>query len=181
MIAHYKKFKNGLYLHGLNRLVAKPNNNRIPLRIIDEMQTKPVLTNYTIMHPDLECLTTAALDRTHSEMWMIIRVTSQRHIGKIVRNILNRNDLRQQFHRLYVGWTMGKITRLKKCKLDKMNLSEKVCDVVEGYYQMYMRRIMNRYNCYIMRSQENQKVFMPLRQYTKCESIKHSKTNPYNK
>ncbi len=132
------------------------------------------------MNPDLECLTTAILDQNQSEMWMIIRVTSETRVSKIIGNILKRVDLRKEFHRLYAGWTMNKITKLKKSKLDKMHLTEKVCDIVDEYYEMYVCGIINRYNCYIMRSQAYQKVFMPLRQYKKCESI-NSKTTPFNK
>eukprot|EP01084_Bolivina_argentea_P061998 113345_1 len=180
MIAYYKKFKKGVYLHGLNRLIAKPKDKRIPLRIIDEMQTKETLSNYVIMHPDLEELTTMILHQAQAEMCMIIRITSGGHVKKVIENILRRQDCRQKFHDLYKDWTMKKLTKLSESKINDMNLKESVRDVIEGYYKMYTHGIVNRYNCYIVRSREYNKAFIALRPQKKYESMKNSKTNPFN-
>ncbi len=160
MVAHYKKFKNGLFLPGLKRLIAKPTDKRIPLRIVDEMKTKAEFTKYTIMHPDVEPVTTAILNQTQAETWMIIRVTSKGHGNKIVENIMKSQDLRQHFHDLYVDWTMSDITKLSESQINHMNISETPKEVIEGYYKMYVHGIVNRYNCYILRSQEYQKIFI---------------------
>eukprot|EP01084_Bolivina_argentea_P079598 144358_1 len=98
----------------------------------------------------------------------------------IIENILKRKDCRQKFHDLYSWWTMKELTKLSESKIKNMTLVESVNDVIEGYYVMYVKGIVNRYNCYIVRSQEYQKAFIPLRGQKKYESI-HSKTNPFNK
>ncbi len=112
-------------------------------------------------------------------MCMMLRITSRRHLKNVIDNILKRSDFRQKFHDLYKHWKMTKLTKLSENKIKNMNLTESAKDVIEGYYVMYVQGIVNRYNCYIVRSQEYQKAFIPLRQEKKYESI-HSKTNPYN-
>ncbi len=179
MVSYYEKFKNGLYLPGINRLKAKKNDKRVPLRIINEMQTKETITKYAVMHPDLEEPTTMILQQSQAEMCLMLRTTSKKHIKKIIENILRRKDYRQKFHDLYTGWTMTKLTKLSESKIKNMNLIESVTDVIEGYYKMYVQGIINRYNCYIVRSQEYQRAFIPLRQVTKYESMR-SKTDPFN-
>eukprot|EP01084_Bolivina_argentea_P014950 27962_1 len=144
------------------------------------MQTKTTLTNYAVMHPDLEPLTIAILNQSQSEVWMMIRVTSRSHVDKVIENVLKRKDVRQQFHDLYTGWTMNKITKLSEKKINEMKMIETTEDIVNGYYEMYTTGIINRYNCYIMRSQEYQKPYIALRQEKKYESMKSGKTNPFN-
>eukprot|EP01084_Bolivina_argentea_P004365 8303_1 len=120
---YYKKYKNGALLPGLKRLTAKPKDKRIPMRIIDEMQTR----TFQIMNPDLEHITNSILHQLQSELCMLIRLTSKpkKMVDKIIKNILKREDLREQLHALYNDWALNKITNFSKRQLQNINLEKR--------------------------------------------------------
>eukprot|EP01084_Bolivina_argentea_P286860 492157_1 len=179
MYTYYGTYKHGVFVPGLDRLTTYEGDNRVPLRIIDEMQTQH--NKFRIMHPDLDPITLTIICQIHSEASLLIRLRIEPNFDKLINNIVQRADLKQQFRTLYDDWPLEKLVNIKGSSCTNINVKNlKRMEVIDAYYQQYAYGIAEKYNWFIISSQEYKKEFIALRQQEKHKfMMKGKRTDPH--
>eukprot|EP01083_Nonionella_stella_P127834 387236_1 len=152
---YYKRYRKGVYLPLLCPLRAEDlQDERIPAVIIEQNRG-----NMVIMSPNLERIVGIAMYQLKRETFLLLKISTSPNFSVICKNIIQRDDLLVEFCSLYTKEQLG-TNRI----------------AIQGIYAHFMDSVLSKSIWSIVRTQEFNKAYVPLRIQEKVKYINKGHT-----